>query len=479
MATILLISVNDVNAEGLRLLSACLKAHGHDAHIAFMQKNGFPHTTNTRYSRASRKIEPYDWVGIDDSGREFRYARGPEISAAEMRSLLKLIKEIDPDVIGFTSITPLRKKIAVITRSIKRNFKMPVIWGGIDASMYPEECLKYCDLVCVGEGEQAVRDIAAAVDHGGDIRSAGNLVYRRGGRIVRTPLSRLVTDLDVLPFKDIAPENKYLIEGTRLVRGYAELSYGGSWRYHASSSRGCPFSCSYCGENYYRALYAPQTFLRRRSPAHLVRELKLALAQVKMSAVQFEDEIFSMDSGWLKEFSRLYAVEIGLPISCYIYPGRDIRKKLELLKKAGLRSVCLALQSGSERINREIYNRPFNKKMFLETARLLHTMGISYYTDIITYNPLETETDLRATLDVIRALPKPFGLCINKLYAAPGTVIAQRISERALLPGARRAMKKMFSEYSVLFRILAKYDMPSRDASIANAHTGRLSAVKK
>lgn len=459
MATILFISVNDVNAEGIRIMSACLKEKGHDAHIAFMQKNGFPHNTSPRYARAGRIIEPSDWVGIDETGREFRYARGPEISAGEMRSLFKLIRQIKPAVIGFTVITPLRKKIARISCLIKQQFNIPVIWGGIDASMYPEECLKHCDLVCVGEGERAIIGIAAAVDAGGDIRMVDNLVFRERGRLVRMPMSGLHKDLDTLPFKDIAPDNKYLIDGTTLIRSYKEVSYGGNWRYHANSSRGCPFSCSYCGENFYRALYAPHAFLRRRSPAHVVGELKAARSQLNMAAVQFEDEIFSMDIGWLKEFSRLYAKEIALPITCYIYPDKDIKEKLMLLKKAGVQSVCLALQSGSERVNREIYSRPFNKQLFTETAEQLKAMGISYYTDVITYNPLETETDLRATLDVIRKLPKPFGLCINKLYAAPGTAIAERIRKHYVSHPKRPGMNRLFKEYALLFRILSKIEI--------------------
>jgi len=452
MAKILFISINDVNAEGIRILSSCLKHAGHEAHIVFLKR----YSTGKEHLKERRNVEKYDWAGIDKKGRAFRYGRGPDVTAAEKKLLLSLIKEIDPHIIGFTVTTPLKARIIGITKLIKRNCPAPIIWGGADPTINPEECLKYCDFVCVGEGERAVVEIADNIDGKKSIKGIKNLVYREGKKIVKNPLHPLVTDLDSLPAKDICPDGKFLIDEGVLIRDFNEVGYTRNRIYHVISSRGCPYNCSYCCENFFKNLYYPENFLRRRSPGSVIKELKAAKEAINYEKVLFEDEVFSMDHDWLKAFKDIYKKEINLPFTCYIYPNKNIEKQLVMLKETGLVSTCLALQSGSEKINRKIFNRPFNKEMFLKTADILKSLGIEYYTDVITYNPFEDKNDLRMTLEALGRLPKPFGLCVNKLYVLNGTRIHDLVKKERVR--ARALPDRIFRYYSRLFWFATKYD---------------------
>jgi radical SAM superfamily enzyme YgiQ (UPF0313 family) len=448
MAKILFISVNDVNAEGIRSLSANLQKNNHITCIIFLKK----------LALSSSKLEGYDWVGINVWGRKFRYARGSEITGKEKTILINLIKEIKPDLIGITVVTPLKKRIAEVTELIKQNFTVPVIWGGPEPTINPEDCLKYCDIVHIGEADRSILDIATAIDEGRDLKSAGNLAFLENGTIVRNPLHPLVADLDKLPYKDIHPENKFLIENNVLIRNYNEVSYKGISTYFMISSRGCPYNCSYCCENFYKRLYLPLNFLRRRSPLNVIQELKEAKKVIDYNNVRFEDEVFSLENEWLQEFKDLYKKEINCPFTCYIHPHKSIEKQLEILKEAGLVSTCLAIQSGSERINREIFNRNFNREMFLKTAGLLKAMGISFYTDIITFNPAEKEEDLQATLDIVNRLPRPFGMCINKLYVNRGTKVYDVIDNLIDGKGKGLVPERIFMYYARLFWLTTMYE---------------------
>jgi hypothetical protein len=102
---------------------------------------------------------------------------------------------------------------------------------------------------------------------------------------------------------------------------------------------------------------------------------------------------------------------------------------LTLLKEAGLDFCCLALESGSERINKDVLRRTYRKELFLKTAWLCRELSIKFYTDVIAYNPYEEVEDLRRTLDVLMEMGGGFGLCVNKLFVLPGTAKAQ-IMER-------------------------------------------------
>ena len=451
MAKIVLISVNDINAEGLRILSASLIQNGHQPYIVFIQRNGFPYNRNKKYRYASRIIEEYDWTGINSKGQAYRLSRGPDLTITEEKLLLSLIQDIKPDIIGFTVTAPFVKRIVYLSCLIKSKYNMPIVWGGPGPTTDPKTCAAYCDYVCIGEGEKTIVDIASKIDNGEDIKEVNNLAHLQNGELVQNPLYSLIDNLDDLPIKDIYPENKFLIDDDCLVPDFNEINYSKGVKYHLMSSRGCLYSCSYCSENFVKRLYSPQKYLRRRSPSNVIKELEQAKKIVNYNVVQFEDEIFSLDYEWLEEFGDLYKERINKPFECYIYPNKDIERQLGLLKKMGLFYTCLALQSGSDRINREIFKRPFDKKLYLETAHILRKLNIGYYVDVITYNPFETIKDLQDTLSVLSQLPKPFPLCVNKLYVIKGTgihALVENIKDRSV---NKLVKDRTFSYYCRLF----------------------------
>lgn len=444
MAKIVFLSLYDVNAEGLRTLSSVLKKEGHKPYIIFVK----------RYSKRRLKRgegEGRDWVGIDMRGRLFVHARGKAISDQEKKLLLRLVHRIDPDLIGMSVTAPLKILYAELTHLIKKNLDIPVIWGGAEPTVNPEDCVKDGDFVCVGEGERTIVELANLLDTGEEFDQVKNLAYARDERFVKNPLFPLVSNLDEIPFKDISPEDKFLIEDGRLTESFSEISYSRSAKYHINSSRGCPFVCSYCCESHYKKLYAPQRFLRRRSPSHVIAELKAAMKRIDYRMVQFEDEIFTLDSAWLEEFSVMYREEIRLPLICYLFPDKDIDRNLEILKKAGLTLACLGLQSGSSRINREIFRRPYQRKRMVRTAAKLKSLKIDYYVDVITHNPFEYEKDLQATLEVLIELPKPFWLCVNKLHIIKGTSIADMMEKAVGDNEKPRDRARLFDFYSRLY----------------------------
>jgi len=463
MARVLLVSVNDINAEGLRLLSAILRKNGHQPYIAFLQRGGFPYRDTKKYLEASREVEEYDWTGIDAEGKLFRYSRGPELTAEEQRLFLSLIDKINPDLIGFTVTQPFIRSIARLTRLIRDRFSIPIIWGGSSATSSPRTCAQWCDFVCVGEGDKAIVVIAVSIDKGRDLREVNNIAYFQNGEFVQNPLHPLVENLDELPFKDILPKNKFLIEDDRLISDFGEIGYTG--RYHTATARGCPHSCAYCSENYMKSLYPKLKYLRRRSPSHVIEELLEAKKTVYYRIVQFEDEIFSMSVEWLEEFVDMYREKIGVPFECYIFASNNIEKQLKLLKKAGLSSTSLSLQSGSNRINKEVFKRHFDKKQFLKTAHILRELGISFYVDVITHNPFETREDLQATLAVLLRIPGQFPVFVNKLYLIEGTAIHASVLEWKDSTNVNQVGDRTFRYYSRLFHAASLY--PKYTVSLA------------
>jgi radical SAM superfamily enzyme YgiQ (UPF0313 family) len=444
MAKILFLSFYDVNAEGLRTLSSILKEKGHRTFIVFLK----------RYSRRKTiRGEPDedDWTGIDMRGRPFVFARGGTISDQEKSICLQLIKRIKPDVIGISVTSPFMRTSAELTHLIKSSFDIPVIWGGPAPTTAPERCAKDCDYICIGEGDRTIIEIARRIDSGETMATIPNIAYLGPDGLVQNPMFPLIEDLNVLPHKDIQPDDKFLIEDGKLTERFSEVSYSDNIKYHAISSRGCLYSCSYCCESQYKKLYPHHSFLRRRSPSLVVEELKEAKRKLDFRIIQFEDEIFAQDLNWLAEFSDLYRSEIHLPFICYLFPDEVILRRVQILKEAGLILTCLGLQSGSPKTNKEIFHRPFSKDLMMQTAAALQSYRIDYYVDVITHNPFETEEDMKATLDVLLELPKPYWLCLNKLYVIIGTDISSMMTPRIRELAKKREVRRLFDYYSRLY----------------------------
>lgn len=455
MARVLFISLYDRNAYGQRLMSANLKAHGHECQMIFMKRYDTSPTT-----KAMEVAEDeYPWMGINSEGRVFKYAANSRINQQELGLLRETVARINPQIIGITVNTPLRSQAKLVTGFLKEHFDTPVIWGGYDPTVNPEACLGFCDYACIGEGDQAILDVAACVEKGESFDHVGNLSFIRNGETITNKKVPLEGTLDDLPWRDNEPEGKYFIEDGRIEENHAALNDRDKIIYYTMSARGCPYKCSYCCEATLKDLYSGEKFLRRRSPENLIAELVAVKKRFGIKVIHFDDEIFAMDIKWLEKFAIFYKVKINLPFVAYIYPTRNIEAILTLMKRTGLFYCCLGLESGSERMNKGVFDRVYNREQFLLTGETLKRLDIKFYTDVITYSPYEEEEDLRRTMDALvdlneRCMNSGYDMNVNKLFVLPGTILAKKMAlDKTMIgPSSKDAM---FNFYSRLFWIAA------------------------
>ena len=249
-----------------------------------------------------------------------------------------------------------------------------------------------------------------------------------GSTVQKNPLRPLIADLDRLPFPDHFPEHSHVYhEGkilpmdVKLFRKYTR--YDGK-AYNIISSRGCPFSCSYCCNSFLSKLYGTKS-IRTRSPQNVIAELRSAVeAFPDIILVNIHDDCFlAHREEWHREFVKDYKKWIDRPFIVRSTPLHLTEEKVRMLKEAGLAWVTMGLQSGSERINREVYCRHVSNRKFLEATALAKKYGVSGYYDVILDNPFEEEEDVISTLKVLREIPKPFQLQLFTLTFYKGTDI--------------------------------------------------------
>ena len=110
-------------------------------------------------------------------------------------------------------------------------------------------------------------------------------------------------------------------------------------------------------------------------------------------------------------------------------------EKIDLLVDAGLTDIIIGIQSGSDRLNKEVYNRFISADQVLRCAKVLnkHKAKLAVMYDIISSNPYETKEDILETIKLIRKLPPPFYLSVNNLIFFEGTPLYKKAREDGLI----------------------------------------------
>jgi radical SAM superfamily enzyme YgiQ (UPF0313 family) len=401
---VVLISLYHFGAFGARVLADLLKARGHRVSLVFFKRD----KTNEMALPTRR----------------------------EMALLGELLKELAPGLVGISTRSTFFPVARDITAAVRPDLGVPVIWGGTHAIVCPEECIRYADIVCSGEGEEPLVMLADALLKNEDYsRIPGLLVRAPDGTVTDNGSYFFDKDLDSLPLPGFGdPASSYVIEDDRCDN--REPYYNESLvHYNFMTGRGCPFHCDFCSNSVLSKVSGGKfRRLRQRSVDNVIRELALAKKTFRnLLSVSSNDELFGLDPVWLREFCSRYREEIGLAFHCDIHPLYVTEEKISMLAGMGLKTISMGLQSGNERIRREVLGRNTPGPMLEKAAALFRKYGIFPSYDLIFDNPLETAGEVRETLHFMMRLPRPFRMNMYSLQYHPKTALTRRLLEAGLI----------------------------------------------
>jgi len=417
MAHVLFVSFFDEWCLGVRSMSQILKDKGHKASIIYF-----------------RDIDAMnDTEGLDDP--DGFHNPPASVHSRDVKILLSHLKTIQPSLVGFTFMSNFHGLAKFLTKKIQEEIPgLPIVWGGSDATVNTDLAADIADYVCQGEGEEAVVELVEAITSKTSTLDIPNIWTRRQDGHKRNPPRASEKDLDKYPFADFDMKDKWYLRGGRIDEGiYPENSHLKT-NYPTLTSRGCPYDCSFCCNSNYRDLYGPAHYVRRHSVDYVIRELKYRKETFpKLQFVEFHDDVFTFKSPWLHEFSERYGEEIELPFFAYTHPQMCKEEDLRVLSKAGWATTVMGVQSGSEEIL-QMYDRKMAGQRMIDTARLLHEIGVQLVVDLIGNNPMENEETMRQTFEMLLQFPKDFTLHeINPLAMYRNFEIARIAQERGLL----------------------------------------------
>jgi radical SAM superfamily enzyme YgiQ (UPF0313 family) len=321
-------------------------------------------------------------------------------------ALAQRLEHFKPHAIGLSVISLSIPEAIKTTRFLRSRFDVPILWGGVGTTLEPEIAIEYADLVCVGEGEEVLVEFADCLDTGADwLHIEGTWTRATDGTVIKNP-KRAVGSLDKIAIPDWDYKKMAYVTERKTIMGLQAHQRVTGRDYQIMTQRGCPFSCSFCIESRYQEMFGKKNSLRRRSIDLVIEELVRAKEDYQPTVVWFWDDVFTVNPRWLHEFLPRYKAEVDIPFWCYTYPTTHKLELLQELKAAGCNCISMGIQSGSERILEDVYNRPTPLARVIEASQEIIDAGIIGYFDLISKSSFETEEDLRATYNFLIDLPQ-------------------------------------------------------------------------
>jgi len=411
-------------------------------------------------------IETYVYdacVGNDDDNLNDFYNKSTKLPSGMIRTgvsderILEIANNFD--AIGITSIFSQQEtQVLNCAKIIKKKYPNKLLFsGGVNAKSRSSIFFASgFDIIFTSESELAIQNVAKILQNNGrDFSSVGKIYFKNNfGKIIdNSSFGKIITDLDKLPIPawDLLPNKRYW----KIGRPHGGKAKPGTELKYASmmTSRGCPFSCSYChiAEEIEGSKSGAIGKFRFKSDERVRNELQILKNQIGVKQVFIEDDsIFGMK----KRAIRLLKSIVGFGLDLMDVNGINMihlvkksnkvgwmvpdEEVIELLSEVGFKEIVLPFESANPRIikkwcsNKLALDR-FNPEELIKTIKKYNMyVGTNYMLGF----PDETRNEVETTVNFAKKMQQS-GLDHSNFYLVmpvPGTPIFDYCTKNGHLP---------------------------------------------
>jgi len=316
-----------------------------------------------------------------------------ELSKEEFVAVLEKEK---PDVVGISVLTNEYSRAGYITAELIKsvNKSIIVVIGGVYATSSYSSAIedKNIDYVVMGEGEYVFKKLLRYLNGRGELPAKG-ITYKNNGEIIITPRENFITDLDALPLPSYHKVNylKYanLNPGAR-IDGPKEYPYA-----RILTSRGCGVGCCFCEVGYLAGKH-----IRSRSPDNVIAEIEWLKSEYGIRSVLFDDDNMFLDKERVKDlFKDIIKRKLNInwnSIETAVFLLDE--EMLELMSESGCRYLCVAIESGVERVLKDIIHKPIKLDYAIKMVKKARELGMVTASNFVIGFPGETWDEIRQTI---------------------------------------------------------------------------------
>ena len=370
---------------GITLLSSCLKKAGYSNIILF-------DTTFYKTQEISGDEIRANFLQL----RKWNYKeKGVKLKGADVfDDFEELVKSFNPDIIATTMVEVTWELTAKLFERI-RYMNIPTIVGGVLATLQPEKVLShdFVDMICVGEGEDAIVELCDAIRLKKPFDSIPNIWLKtNNGKISKTKIRPLI-ELDSLPFLDLS-----IIDEERFFRPQRGKIVK---MFPVEITRGCPYACTFCCSSAWSKFYNNK-FYRQRSWENIFSEMRFQRDTYSMEYIYFSSETFlAMSEERFDEFLQGYR-SINLPFWCQSRPETIQKQRISKLSEFDFR-LSVGIECGDEKFRKNVLNRKVSNEKIIDAIDILNSCNIPYAVNNMIGFPGETREDIFATIGLNRS----------------------------------------------------------------------------
>lgn len=325
-----------------------------------------------------------------------------------------------PDIVGITSTSPTHLSATETAKVVKETLgdNVKVIKGGPHETNCAPTTLKYhpeIDISVIGEGEETIQELVAALDTGISLDNIQGIAYRKGDEVIVNPRRALISDLDAIQ----RPARELLYLNELLQDYYNSDLFQGRKTATMVTSRGCPYSCSFCSSkvNWERKL-------RTRSVGDVIDEIR-KLSEDGFKGFMFEDDMAIANKEWFLDFSEKLK-ELKIHYSMQTRVNAIDEEVAQALKDSGCAYIYFGVESGVQEILDNC-----GKRVTVEQARkafeLMRKYNIRNAATIqfgLLGEDLQELTTVRETIRILNEELKPEEVCVSYTSLYPGSDLA-------------------------------------------------------
>jgi anaerobic magnesium-protoporphyrin IX monomethyl ester cyclase len=335
----------------------------------------------------------------------------------------RVVKE-RPDVFGMNCSThTFLQAIETIRKISERLPDTVILLGGYHATFAAEQILRgypFIDYIIKGEAEEAIVDLLDCIESSKRPYQVAGISFLDEGRHVSNQLA-IVQDLDALPMPDrglLAGVNYgYTMQGIPLTFGKFTT---------ISTSRGCPFNCSYCS----CAAFSLRKW-RYRSAESVVEEMQMLYDQGYKSVVLVDDNFTHREERVEKICGLIREKGIKMQFYCEGRVNNASLGMLKTMKRAGFDVMYFGAESASETVL-EYYNKKIRPAQITTAVANAKAADMIVITSFILGAPAESDEEIRKTIDFIYRL-RPHAVEINILDYLVGTPLWQQMETDGII----------------------------------------------
>ncbi len=336
------------------------------------------------------------------------------------------IATIQPDVIGFTSFVSNGHIIYELGRWIKSEYpNIKVIFGNIHASVYAEAYLRNncCDIVVHGEGEYTFLDILATLERKlDDFSNIPSISFLKNGKYMTTSGTVVIEDLSQLPLPDRDAVNQKHYNMPFISNMMYTRKKSGIGK-HMFTSRGCPFSCSFC-------VVHNNNRQRYNSINNTVNEIEILIKNYSADYIFFMDSIFASNKKRVMDICKeIKKRRLNFNWGCEGHVSLIDQELAEEMESAGCYDIAFGIESGVQRLLDKV-NKRTRIEMIEKAIKIIKKNTKIKLTGLFILGlPGETYKDALETIDFAKRLPLDMAQ-FSIFVPYPGSPLFYELKER-------------------------------------------------